>query len=142
VTRCIPHVYYKRAWPRRKWDGEQPDDDMEQDPDEILYGLVMEYFDDFQEIDMKKADIHLAEVLGKTLERIHEGGVIHNDIEERNILLVREAGSIRIVWIDFSCAWTGIRYRRTRSVEWDMFRGFLLQEMVIPRPESRVNTDD
>jgi serine/threonine protein kinase len=103
---------------------------MEQDADEILYGLVMEYFDDFQEIDMKKADIHLAEVLGKTLERIHEGGVIHNDIEERNILLVREAGSVRIVWIDFSCAWTGIQFKGTRRLEWDMFCGFLFDNMV------------
>lgn len=130
VKRCIPDVYHKRQWPRWKWDGGKPDDYDHVDRNEILYGLVMEYFDDCQEIDMKRADIKLAEVLGQTFERILDAGVIHNDIEERNILLVRESNSVRIVWIDFSSAWSGEIYLNARSQEWDMFRGFLLESMV------------
>lgn len=130
VKRCIPQVYFKREWPRWKWDGNQVDFYGVHDRDEILYGIVMEYFEDFQEIEMRKADLHTAELLGKTFERILDAGVIHNDIEERNILLVRESGNVRIVWIDFSCAWSGTIYLATRSSEWDMFRGFLRETMV------------
>ena len=131
VKRCIPQVWYKQSWPRWKWDGEQHGDYHEYDQDEILDGLVMEYFEDCREIDMKKADIHLAVALGETLQRIHDAGVVHNDIEERNILLVRESGKIRIVWIDFSCAWSGPDFRPPNPVEWNWFRGFLLDTMVI-----------
>lgn len=129
VKRCIPQIYFKREWPRWKWDGNQPTFDYD-DRDEILYGLVMEYFDEYQQINMQKADIHMAEILGQTLEMIHNAGVAHGDIDERNILLVREGGTARIVWIDFSCAWAGKVYRGTGPIEWDMFRGFLLETMV------------
>ena len=130
VKRCIPEVYFVEEWPRWKFDGEQPDNYSMVNREEILYGLFMDYFEDCQEIDMKRATLHLAEVVGKTLGMIHEAGVIHNDIAERNILLVREDGRVRVVWIDFSCAWTGRQFEHTRSIEWRTFRGFIFQRMV------------
>lgn len=90
----------------------------------------MEYFEDCRPLDLSVADLSLAEQLGKTLEQIHQSGVVHRDIEERNILLVREAGKVRVVWIDFSSSWSGPQYDWDRSIEWDEFRGFLLQNMV------------
>jgi serine/threonine protein kinase len=130
VKRCIPHVFYQGVLPRWKWDGEQSDDYEYVKRDEMLYGLVMDYFEDCREIDMKMTDMYLAEMLGETLKLIHEGGVVHRNIEERNILLVRESGKTRIVWIDFSNAWAGPMYKGTRSLEWDTFRGFLMDTMV------------
>ena len=65
----------------------------------------MEYFDDYRELDFSRVDIPTAEAVGRALIRIHEARVMHGDMEERNIILVRESGSIRAVWIDFSCAW-------------------------------------
>jgi len=130
VKRCIPLVYYRRAWPRWRWDGAQPDDYNEHDRDEILYGIVMEFFEDCQEIDMRKADIRTAQVLAQSLERIHEALVVHRDIEERNILVLREAGKQRIVFIDFSSAWLGFAFKPTRSLEWNEFRAFLYENIV------------
>ena len=131
VKRCIPRISYQAVWPRWKWDGEQPDDYEFVNRDEILYGLVMEYFENCREIDMKTVDLHTAEMLGETLKLIHEGGVVHRHIEERNILLVRESGKTRIAWVGFSYSWSGKAYQSSGPPEWDMFRRFLLDNMVL-----------
>jgi hypothetical protein len=132
VRQCIPDIYFKAAWSRKKWDGDQPSYE-EWDlkgQEQVLYGLVMEYFDDCQEIKLWKANVPLVKALGQSFERILDAMVIHNDIYERNILLVRESGKVRVVWIDFSCAWTGTCYSGARPSEWDMFRGFLQNYVV------------
>jgi tRNA A-37 threonylcarbamoyl transferase component Bud32 len=130
VKRCIPEAYCVQEWPRWRFDGNQPDNYFTVNREEQLYGIFMDYFEDCQEIELRRGTLRLAEVLGKTLEVIHEAGVIHNDLAERNILLVRESGKVRVVWIDFSCAWSGRQFERTRSIEWRSFRGFLYQRMV------------
>lgn len=130
VKRCIPDAYYRRTWPRWRFDGNQPDEYGEDDRDELLHGIFIEYFEDYQELDLSRATVHLAEVLGRTLEMIHQAGVVHNDVAERNILLVREPDTVRVVWIDFSCAWSGPQFKRTRAMEWNSFRGLLYQKMV------------
>ena len=137
VKRCIPHVFYQGALPRWKWDGEQPDDYEYVKKDEMLYGLVMDYFEDCREIDMKMVDMHLAEILGETLKLIHKGGIVHGNIEERNILLVRESAKTRVVWIDFSNAWAGPMFKGTQPLEWDTFCGFLMDTMVLLAGNSR-----
>jgi serine/threonine protein kinase len=119
-----------QKWPRWKWDGNQPDEDTELDRKEELYGLVMEYFQDCESINLRRVNLRMAEVIGGTLEMIHSACVVHRDIAERNVLLVREDGQSRVVWIDFSCAWSGQEYTRTTILEWDMFRGFLYEGMV------------
>jgi len=139
VKRCIPYVYYRGELPRSKWDGNQPDDYNIFDSEEILYGLVMDYFEDCEPLDLRKVDIHIAELLSSTLSLIHQAGVQHNDIAERNILLVREDGTVRIVWIDFSCAWTGKVYADFRCPgDWNMFVGFLYKTLVTPRVDRRL----
>jgi hypothetical protein len=130
VKRCIPQVWYKRSWPRWKWDGKQHGDYHGYDRNEILHGLVMEFFEDCRQLDLKKADLRLADALAESLERIHEAGVVHNDIEERNILLVRESGTVRVVWVDFSCAWSGPEYKGPNPLEWDDFCSLLIDNMV------------
>ena len=130
VRRCIPKVHFKGELPRWRWDGLERDDPMSRDREEILGGLVIEYFEDCRPLDLRFADLWLAEQVGRSLERIHQGGVVHNDIEERNILLVREAGKVRVVWIDFSSSRSGRRFDWERDIEWDEFRGFLLENMV------------
>jgi hypothetical protein len=130
VKRCIPAVYFKRTWPRWRFDGNQLDDYDTYDREETMYGLFMEYFEDCREIELRRASIHLAEVLGQTLEMIHEAGVVHNDLAERNILLVRDSEGVRIVWIDFSCAWSGKGFERTTRMEWNSLRGLLYQSLV------------
>ena len=130
VKRCIPQVFFKRTWPRWRFDGNQPDNYDIHDREETLYGLFMEYFEDCQEIELRRATLHLAEILGRALDMIHAAGVVHRDLAERNILLVRESGTVRVVWIDFSCAWSGDGYGLTTRMEWNTFRGFLYQRMV------------
>jgi hypothetical protein len=132
VQRCVPIVYFKQEWPRWKWDGNQPDDYTLHDRDEMLYGIFMEYFEDFEAVNLSKASVRLAEVMGQTLEMIHGTGVVHGDIAERNILLVRENGMVRVVWIDFSCAWAGRQYLDTATdMEWNKFRDLLDKGMVL-----------
>ena len=130
VRCCIPGIYFAQECPRWKFDGLQPDTYAVGQRDEILYGLFMEYFEDCQEIVLRRGTLRLAEILAQTLEIIHEAGVIHNDIAERNILLVREAGKVRVVWIDFSCAWVGRQFQGTRPIEWNCFTSFLFKRMV------------
>jgi serine/threonine protein kinase len=130
VQRCVPKVFFMQKWPRWKWDGDQTDDDTDHDRNEELYGLVLEYFRDCESINLRRVSLRMAEVLGGTLEMIHNACVVHRDIAERNVLLVREDGQSRVVWIDFSCAWCGPEYTRTTILEWDMFRGFLYEGMV------------
>jgi tRNA A-37 threonylcarbamoyl transferase component Bud32 len=92
----------------------------------------MEYFEDFEAVNLSKASVRLAEVMGQTLEMIHGTGVVHGDIAERNILLVRENGMVRVVWIDFSCAWAGRQYLDTATdMEWNKFRDLLDKGMVL-----------
>jgi hypothetical protein len=130
VRRCIPRVYYMGEMPRWKWDGLQPDDYERVDRDEVIAGLMIEYFEDCRELNLKTASVNLVVNVARALEKIHEGGVLHRDIAERNILLVRDAGKTRVVWIDFSCAWTGIIYRPGFSLEYNLFRAFLVENMV------------
>ena len=133
VKHCIPKVYYCAVWPRWKWEGEQQSARVKNDPkygEEWLYGLVMEWFEDSQEIDLRKGNLRLAEVLGQGLERIHEAMVAHRDIEPRNILLTRQSGKLRVVWLDFSSAWCGTQYKFVISQEWLLFRSLLYKYMV------------
>ena len=81
----------------------------------ICYELVMEYFGDFKEVDWKCLDIPATEAIGRALTRIHTARVTHSDMAERNILLVREARSVQVVWIDFTCVWLKCSARDTRS---------------------------
>jgi tRNA A-37 threonylcarbamoyl transferase component Bud32 len=90
----------------------------------------MEFFEDCHEISLRKADVRLAESLGRALERIHRAMVVHRDIEERNILLVRESGEVRVVWIDFSSAWCGLAFEKRTAMEWNLFRNFLYGHLV------------
>ena len=94
-------------------DGLQPDNYDDVGRDEVLYGIVMEYFPDCQRIDMKMATLHLADLLARTFKMILDAGVIHNDIDERNIMRVRESGKARVSWIDFSSAWSGVEFLST-----------------------------
>ena len=63
---------------------------------------------DFREVDFSCIDLPTAYAVGRALIRIHEARVMHGDMAERNILLVRQFGVIRPVWIDFSCAWINV----------------------------------
>ena len=118
IKRCIPEIHYAGELSRSRWDGEQPE---YTNPDEILYGIVMEFFEDCEELDLRRLTLPLAEVIARALRQIHEARVLHNDLAERNILLVRESGQIRVVWVDFSCAWSG---KMGRPLLWE-YRGLV-----------------
>ena len=104
------------------------------DQEEIYHGLIMEYFDDFRELDFSRIDIPTAEAVGRALIRIHEARVMHGDMADRNILLVRQNGVIRPVWIDFSCAWVNV-FPETLDEEWNHFMGELVSNMVTSSAE-------
>jgi Lipopolysaccharide kinase (Kdo/WaaP) family len=120
VRRCIPHIYWKGAKSLSEWNGEDGD---EQGGDEVWYGIGMEYLKDFREVQFERIDLATAEAVARALNRIHEARIMHGDMQERNILLVREGGIVRAVWIDFSCAWINA-YGKTLDREW----GFLMGE--------------
>ena len=104
VRRCVPEVYWKGCFPISRLDSGSRS--TTQDPDEKLYWLVMEFFEDCRPISYESLDIPTAEAVCHGLSKIHEARVRHGDLQEQNILLVREGrGSARVVWIDFSCAW-------------------------------------
>lgn len=145
VRRCIPEVYWKGALPISQWNGEQPvgsglDESKSEGELDMYYGLVMEYFDDFKEIRFDRIDIRTAEAVGRALVRIHEARVLHDDMAERNILLVRHSGGIRAVWIDFSCAWVDA-YATTMDDEWNSFLYYLGQGMVNQQPSENQLTE-
>ena len=135
VKHCIPQVYWKGAFPISRWGGGAPppgDDDIVKDRDDdsegssdqqseeerIYYGIVMEYLDDFREVDYSKLDLPTAEAVARTLCRVHEARIMHGDCYERNILLVRKFGIVRVVWIDYSCSWINA-YGTALDGEWE-----------------------
>jgi len=92
---------FKGSLPTSRWDGAQ----CRTDGSQVLHGLVMEYFPDCVEVEYSLFDIPTFKEMLEGLRRIHKGRVRHGDLKEDNILLVREQGKVRVVWIDFSCAW-------------------------------------
>jgi hypothetical protein len=127
VKRCIPEVYWKGSFPLSRWNG---DIGSNNENDDIYHGLVMEYFDDFKELDFSRIDIATAEAVGLALIKIHEARTVHGDLAERNILLVREAGAVRPVWVDFSCADVNV-FPLLLNAEWGGFIVELRKNMVI-----------
>jgi hypothetical protein len=126
VRHCIPHVYWKGIMPLSWWDG---DTSTMSDGNELRYGLVMEWFDDYQEVHYETLDLRTAEVLGHAIDQIHAAKVLHNDLSEDNILLVRESGKLRLVIIDFSCCWLNAHRDRFED-EYQSFLGGLTHRMV------------
>jgi hypothetical protein len=129
VRRCIPDIYFKGTRSISEWDGLQSSGNRFE-KGAVLHGIVMEYFEEYKHIAMDKCDLRTARLLGESLGMIHAAGVIHNGIRENNILLVKEEGMIRVVWINFSESWSGFIYLESRATEWDVFRDFLLTSMV------------
>jgi serine/threonine protein kinase len=125
IRRCIPHVYWKGEFPVSRWNGDDTTDDLY----EIQYGLVMEWFDDYRQVDYSLLDIPTALAIGRALDRVHAARIKHGDLQGQNILLVRENGAARVVLIDFSCAWLNCHHY-TVDDEYDSFLGTLLDEMV------------
>ena len=130
VERCIPRVYWKGSFPMSRWNGDHSSG-KHSDQEEIRHGLIMEYFDDFREIDFSRIDLPTADAVGRALIRIHEARVMHGDMAERNILLVRQSGVIRPVWIDFTCAWINV-FPETLEREWENYMAELDMNMVHP----------
>jgi Lipopolysaccharide kinase (Kdo/WaaP) family len=143
VQRCIPRVFWKGDMPVWWWNGsssppaspvssengDSPSLTNSSKSDKVYYGIVMEYFDDYQELDWSRLDIPTAEAVGRALTRVHSARVMHGDMEERNILLVRESGSVRVVLIDFTCAWLNA-YPEALDEEWGFFLFDLVENMV------------
>jgi hypothetical protein len=128
VKRCIPHVYWKGAKSLSEWNGKDGD----ATGDEIWYGIAMEYFEDFRELQFEKIDAVTAEAVARALNRIHEARIRHGDMQEQNILLVRENGVVRAVWIDFSCAEINA-YAEILDSEWEsLMVEFELKAVQIP----------
>src|ERR1700737_1659205 len=130
VQRCIPKVYWKGAFPIWRWNGDQPEASdtyglESEEPAEIYYGLVMEYFDDFKELEFDCIDVSTAKAVAYALIRIHEARVMHEDLAERNILLVRQSGAIRVVLVDFSCSWVNVFPEVMEEHEWGGFLSVL-----------------
>src|ERR1700737_2782946 len=55
---------------------------------------------------------------------------MHEDLAERNILLVRQSGAIRVVLIDFSCSWVNVFPEVMEEHEWGGFLSDLESNMV------------
>lgn len=64
----------------------------------------MEWLDGAERLNSQNVTIDHAITLVRGLSKIHDAGVLHFDVFERNILVI--PGSKRAVWIDFSCAQT------------------------------------
>jgi len=124
VRGCIPEAYWKGCFPWSRLNTETTDSD-----EEMYYWLVLEYFEDCRTIRFDKLDIPTAEALCRSVRRLHEGRVLHEDLQERNILLVKEGDSVRVVLIDFSCAWLQ-PHPKTLLTEYDSMLALLLREMV------------
>lgn len=142
ITRCIPKIYYTGKMNRHEWDGDQPDDYRYGQANEFMYGIVMEFFFDAEYVDLRRADLTLLGNLTAGLNWIHSV-LIHGNISEKNILLVKENGVSRVVWIGFSkalllreepwtciddIAWNGRSF--LISKERDEFRNLLLENTV------------
>jgi hypothetical protein len=105
----------------KDWDDDsQASSNQRSEEGRIYYGIVMEYFDDFRELDYSNVDLQTAEAVARALCRVHEARILHGDTAERNILLVRKFGVVRAVWIDYSCSWINA-YGATLDSEWGSF---------------------
>jgi len=147
VKHCIPRVYWKGEFPLSRWGGgpippgrpqgevwysdSEATSTQDSSVEPIYYGIVMEYFDDFRELDYSKLDWQVGEAVARALSRIHEARILHGDIAERNILLVRESGKVRPVWIDYSCSWINA-YGIALDSEWGSFMREIYEYAVRP----------
>jgi Lipopolysaccharide kinase (Kdo/WaaP) family len=128
VHHCIPAVYWKAELPLTTWEGATPSG-LEEDSNTLYCGLVMEYFDDVQIVNFETINLPTAEAVARSLAKLHQARVRHGDFTNDNILLVRQSENVRIVFIDFSCAWVNT-YRRPLQQEWSGFMATLKARMV------------
>ena len=96
VYHWIPHVFGTAVRSPAQWGLEHVDGDEEGD----YYGILMEWIEGGEELTEDNVRAHHVVSFIRGLVRMHDAGVIHNDIEDRNMLVV--PGSERAVWIDFS----------------------------------------
>jgi len=128
VEKCIPEVYFKGSFPASRWAGIKSHETGER----ILHGLVMEFFEDCYEIEFSKLTVPMAVEVARALRNIHKAHVYQGDMQERNILIVRESGKVRPVWIDFSCAWVEAYTSKLDNDYWSLVVGTMLGKMVDP----------
>ena len=140
VHRCIPKILFQGQLPQWKWNGqtgpkpkdEEDDEEDDEENETLVGGIVMEWFEGCQRVKFERMKVPMLQVLGQTLKRILDAGVAHRDIEERNILLVRDpqTATFRLVWIDFSEAWSGRKHMRDCVYDWARFRQIVKFETV------------
>lgn len=123
IEEYIPYVH---GWAKRSpvgWGLSSIDGDAEGE----YYGILMEWLEGAEQLSIKNVTIDNAITLTNGLSKIHEAGILHFDTFERNMLVI--PGTIRGIWIDFSCAQVG----NERYHEQEMYSGGAIPiELVIP----------
>lgn len=66
------------------------------------YGILMEWVEGSEELTEENITIDHAVCLSIGLHKIDEAGVVHDDANPRNKIII--PGTTRAVWIDFSCS--------------------------------------
>jgi hypothetical protein len=108
VHRSVPAVYWKGVTPKVWWNDdsgtERSRSKNAKKSEGHYYTLVMEYFEDFQRLQWDRLDVTTSIVVGQAIARYLQAKVLHNELNEKNILFVREDRSLRVVIIDFAHA--------------------------------------
>jgi len=72
--------------------------------EEPVYGILLEWLDGAEQLSEQNMDSAVVIDFIRGIIQIHNAGILHNDIFERNMLVLP---SKRSVWVDFSCAKMG-----------------------------------
>jgi hypothetical protein len=110
VEDFIPFVYGWDARTLSEWGFPNSDDD-ELD---LYYGIVMEWLEGAEIVSAENITYLNACGLLLGLSRIHRAGVLHYDLERRNIMVI--PGTNRGIWIDFSCSQLNSTYAQPQEM--------------------------
>jgi hypothetical protein len=97
IQRYIPKVfgYGQRTLSEWGFDRSPTDED-------IYYAIVMEWIENAEQISAANVTVGNACKLLAGLSKIHQAGVLHNDVFRRNTMVI--PGTNKAIWLDFSCA--------------------------------------
>jgi hypothetical protein len=118
IRDCIPKVY---AWGYRtmsEWDIPNRQGETEE-----RYGIVMEWLKRAEQVNPENLTFDHASALLSGLGEIHAAGVVHYDLDHRNMIVI--PGSKWAVWIDFSSSHLNEEYGLPQAM--NIAQGIVMQ---------------
>lgn len=93
--------------------------------DGMFYGILLEWLEGAERLSSQNMTLDNVVDFIRGLAQIHNAGILHNDIFERNMLVI--PATKRAVWVDFSCSKMGAEDYHDQETE--AMAGFAVGEV-------------